>query len=48
MLTSRRLQIHIDLTQPLNEQIRIFSKSTRESTNERRPLIKYVSGSTTR
>lgn len=35
----RRLQIHIDLDKPASEQIRIFSKSQRDSTETRHLLL---------
>ncbi|GAA5862001.1 hypothetical protein JCM1840_006904 [Sporobolomyces johnsonii] len=40
-----RLQIHIDLSLPSTEQIRIFSKSGRNSTEDRRRLLPIIRAS---
>lgn len=34
-----RLQVHIDLSLPAQDQIKIFSKSTRDSTKDRHRLL---------
>ncbi|BGP31986.1 hypothetical protein JCM10296v2_003765 [Rhodotorula toruloides] len=40
-----RLQVHIDLSLPPREQIRIFSKSSRDSTETRRGLLPIIRAS---
>ncbi|BGP07980.1 hypothetical protein JCM10049v2_003825 [Rhodotorula toruloides] len=40
-----RLQIHIDLSLPPSQQIRIFSKSSRDSTETRRSLLPIIRAS---
>lgn len=38
-----RMQIHVDMGLPRDEQIRIFSKSKRDSTGDRDATLSYVS-----
>jgi DNA ligase 4 len=37
-----RMQIHVDLTLPLNQQVKIFNKSRKNGTKDREEIIPYV------